>query len=91
MRRYSIKPRFYIFVCILLAVFFGGGFAVSQSRLGAEMAALDETMARRAAISAEIGALQEELNYAGTQEYVERAARDKLGMLYPGEYRYVSN
>lgn len=91
MRRYSIKPRFYIFVCILLAAFFGCGFAVSQARLGAEMAALDEAMARRAALSAEIGALQEELDYAGTQEYVERAARDKLGMLYPGEYRYVSN
>lgn len=91
MRRYRIKPRFYIFVCLAMAVFFGISFGVSWARLGGENAALTETLGRRTALSAEIAVIQEELEYAGTREYIERSARDKLGMLYPGEYRYVGN
>jgi cell division protein DivIC len=91
MRRYSVKPRFYIFVCLVMLVFFGISFGVSWMRLAAEEDALAETQSRRAALSAEIAGIQDELEYAGTQDYIERSARDKLGMLYPGEYRYVGN
>lgn len=74
-----------------MVVFFGISFGVSYARLASEAEALDDAIARRAVVSLEIAALQDELDYAETSEYVERAARDRLGMLYPGEYRYVAN
>jgi len=91
MRRMVISPRFYVYVCLALLVFFGISFAVSYARLTSEADALDDAFARRAAVSVEISELQAQLDYAATPEYVERAARDRLGMLYPGEYRYVAN
>ena len=91
MRRYSIRPRFYIYLCVAMLLFFAASFGVSYARLSSELEALDETMARRAEASVQMAHLQEQLDYAGTDEYVERAARDRLGMLYPGEYRYVGN
>ena len=91
MRKYRIKPRFYIFICLLMVICFGASFLMSKSRLSAEQRALDETLARRTEIANEIALLREELDYASTDAYIERSARDKLGMLYPGEYRYVAN
>ena len=91
MRRYKIRPRFYIYISVAMLVFFGISFGVSYARLNSEAEALAETLDRRTAVSVEIAELQEELDYASTPEYIERAARDRLGMLYPGEYRYVGN
>ena len=34
--------------------------------------------------------LSEQLAYARTDEYVMRIARDELGMILPGEVRYVN-
>ena len=39
---------------------------------------------------AEIGELQEEIDFVQTDAYVERAARDELGLIMPGEVRYVN-
>ena len=38
----------------------------------------------------EVEALSAQLEFAQTDEYVVRVARDELGMLMPGEIRYVS-
>jgi cell division protein FtsB len=38
----------------------------------------------------ELDQLREELAFAGTDEYVERVARNELEMVMPGEIRYVS-
>ena len=35
-------------------------------------------------------ALSSELDYAQTDAYIERVARDELGMIMPGEVRYVN-
>ena len=38
----------------------------------------------------EIGELEKEIEFVQTDEYVERAARDELGLIMPGEVRYVN-
>ena len=91
MHRYRLTPKFYLLVGLGMALFFFGSFCVSRARLNSELDALAETQSRKAALSAEVTELKEELQYADTPEYIERRARDKLGMLYPGEIRYVGS
>lgn len=91
MRRYRIAPRFYGFLIIMMLVVFGVSFAVSYGRLAAELDTLSSAKAEKAQLTAQVTAMRQELTDAQTSEYIERIARDELGMLYPGEIRYVDN
>lgn len=74
-----------------MLVVFGISFCVSYSRLMAETASLNEAKSRKSVVVAEIQMLQQEFSDLHTDEYIERLAREELGMLYPGEIRYVDN
>ena len=74
-----------------MLVVFGTSFGVSYSRLMDEAASLNTAKAEKASLTAEIQALNQEFANLKTDEYIERLARDELGMLYPGEIRYVGN
>ncbi|MBQ4090445.1 MAG: septum formation initiator family protein [Clostridia bacterium] len=91
MHRYRIAPRFYVFLIAVMLVVFGVSFAVSYSRLQDEIDQLNAAKAEQDALTAEIAALRQEYTDIQTDEYVERIAREELGMLYPGEIRYVGN
>ena len=91
MRRYHISPKFYLIVICFMLVVFGTSFGVSYSRLMDEAASLNTAKAEKASLTAEIQALNQEFANLKTDEYIERLARDELGMLYPGEIRYVGN
>ena len=65
-------------------------FAVSQQSLSAGERELADANAERSALLDEVEALSAQLEFAQTDEYVVRVARDELGMLMPGEIRYVS-
>lgn len=51
---------------------------------------VQERTAERDQIVREIGELEKEIEFVQTDEYVERAARDELGLIMPGEVRYVN-
>ena len=91
LRRYRISPRFYLIVIGFMLVVFGISYGVSYNRLAGETALLNAAKAEHAMLSAEITALDQEFADLQTDEYIERLARDELGMLYPGEIRYVGN
>lgn len=91
MHRYRIAPRFYVFLIAVMLIVFGVSFAVSYGRLQSEIDQLNAAKAEQDALTAEIAALKQEYTDIQTDEYVERIARDELGMLYPGEIRYVGN
>lgn len=74
-----------------MLVVFGISFCVSYSRLMDETDSLNEAKGKKAAVVAEIQMLQQEFSDLHTVEYIERLAREELGMLYPGEIRYVDN
>ena len=44
----------------------------------------------RDALILEVNALSDRLAFAQTDDYVIRTARDELGMIMPGEIRYVN-
>lgn len=90
-RRIRTKPRFWMITILLMVVGFGLSCALSQLHSMQVEARLDMLRAEKLMLVNQIQALHEELNYAGTNTYVERVARDELNMIYPGEIRYISN
>ena len=88
--RLRIQPRFWMIVIVLMLIAFGVSFAVGQNSLRAGDRALAEAIEQRKALQQEVETLNAALEFARTDDYVIRIARDELGLIMPGEIRYVS-
>lgn len=91
MHRYRIAPRFYCFLIVCMLAVFGVSFVISYGRLAGEIDSLSAANAEQQVLAAEVAELRQEISDVQTDEYIERMAREELGMLYPGEIRYVDN
>lgn len=89
MRRYRVTYRFYGMLALVMCVLFAVSFFVARGRLAGAMNALADKKAARAEVADQVASLEDEFAYTQTDAYVERTARDELGLIYPGEYRYV--
>ena len=89
MRR-RVRPKFWCFVIALMLVVFGASFAFARQNLRAGDAKLAEVTAERNALIEKVQSLQTTLDFTETDENVIRTARNELGMIMPGEVRYVS-
>lgn len=89
MRR-RVKPRFWVFMIAITLIVFLASFAVMRIRYGYGAQRLAQAISERDALAAEADALGDQLEYAQTDEYVVRVARDELNMIMPGEIRYVN-
>lgn len=85
-----IHPRFCLIIIGIMLVAFGVSLAFAQRDLNEVSLRLDEVTAQRTALAEELKELQDELNFAQTDDYVIRVARDELGMIMPGEIRYTN-
>lgn len=88
--RVRIQPRFWAFVIAVTLLVFGTSLGVLQHRYTQVNRQLREVRAYRDQLRAQADTLSEALDYAQTDAYVERVARDELGMIMPGEVRYVN-
>ena len=91
MRRVYFKPRFFVIAFVVLAIVMGASYCVERSMLRADAERLQRKTAERNALASEIDQLQKQIDFAQTDAYIERVARDELGLIMPGEVRYVSN
>lgn len=91
MRKYHVQPRFWLFLTAIMVIAFSTSMLVANRRLSGQTETLNARTAQRDSLVAEIGDLEEEIAFVQTDEYVERAARDELGLLMPGEVRYVNS
>ena len=89
MRR-RVKPRFWGFMIAVTLIVFLASFAVMRIRYGYGAQRLAQAQSARDALAVEAKSLGEELEFAQTDEYVMRVARDELNMIMPGEIRYVN-
>ena len=89
MRR-RVKPRFWLFMIAVTLVVFLASFSVLQRRYIQSAARLRQAREERDALVLQVNALSEQLEFARTDDYVIRTARDELGMIMPGEIRYVN-
>ena len=87
----KIKPRFCVFLIAVMLMVFSVSFAVTCRDLRAGRERLAQLQAEHTAMQAELQQLREELAFTETDEYVERVARDELGLMMPGEIRYMTN
>ena len=87
----TIRPRFWVFffaglLCVLIALYMAQQNYIHRQEetiagLSAEYAALQDASA----------ALEDKINYTYTDEYIEREARGKLGLIYEDETLYQSS
>ena len=88
--RVRIKPRFWVIMMVALCLVFGTLFLALQHSYTQGAAQLRAVEAQRDELVLQVSALSGQLDFARTDEYVIRTARDELGMIMPGEVRYVN-
>lgn len=90
MRRFRPQPRFYgILIALMLLVFTASGL-VSLHRLKLATRHADALELEKAALESELRSLNAELEYVQSDEYILRAARNELKLIFPNEIRYVA-
>ena len=89
MRR-RVKPRFWVFMIGVTLVVFLASFAVMRIRYAQGAQRLAKARDDRNAMAVQVNLLSDQLSFARTDDYVIRTARDELGMIMPGEVRYVN-
>lgn len=86
-----VRPRFWGW---LFAAFFAAAVAVycaQQRYLSRQQALIDELSAQKALLTAENEELQRKIDFTYTDEYIEREARSKLGLIREDEILFESN
>jgi len=86
-----ITPRFCLILICFMLVVFSVSIGVSRMDLARGTEKLEAVYSEYAELEQQLRQLREDLAYVQTDEYVERVARDELGMMRPGEIRYVSS
>ena len=89
MRR-RVKPRFWVFMIAITLMVFGVSFAVMRVRFHQGEHRLGQARQERDDMALQVSLLADQLSFAQTDDYVIRVARDELGMIMPGEVRYIS-
>lgn len=90
-RKIRARPRFWMLVILLMVLGFGLSCALSQLHSMQVSARVDQLRQQKLELMNRVQELREQLDYAGTDAYAERVAREELNMIYPGEYRYISS
>ena len=86
-----ITPRFCLILIAVMLLAFGVSIGVSSRDLARGTEKLEAVYAEQAELEQHLRQLQEDLAYAQTDDYIERVARDELGLMRPGEIRYISS
>lgn len=89
MRR-RVTPKFWAFVIVTTLVIFATSFGVLQYRYEQGARQLEQVRRYRNELALQVQDLSAKLDYAFTDDYIVRIARDELGMIMPGEVRYVN-
>jgi len=86
-----MKPRFWGTLIVLTVLIVAGGRIVTNRYTAQANVALNVLKERYVCLADEIENLEENIEFAQTEDYVERMAREQLGLLRPGEIRYVTH
>ena len=89
--RRRATPKFWVFMIAVTVLVFGVSFLVMQHRYEQGVRQLQQVRAYRDQLTLQVQDLNDQLAYAQTDDFIIRAARDQLGMIMPGEVRYVNS
>ena len=85
-----VRPRFWgwLFVAFFVAVL--AVYCAQQRYMNRQQALIDELSAQKALLTAENEELQRKIDFTYTDEYIEREARSKLGLIREDEILFES-
>ncbi len=89
-RKKTIKPRFWLLMMAVLVMVFGGVYLSQGQYLSTQAQHIAALEAEKAQALDQNAALERKIAFAKTSEYVERVARDQLGLLKKNEVRFVT-
>ena len=86
-----VRPRFWgwLFAAFFVAVL--AVYCAQQRYMNRQQALIDELSAQKALLTAENEELQRKIDFTYTDEYIEREARSKLGLIREDEILFESN
>ena len=86
-----VRPRFWgwLFAALFVAVL--AVYCAQQRYMNRQQALIDELSAQKALLTAENEELQRKIDFTYTDEYIEREARSKLGLIREDEILFESN
>lgn len=87
----TVKPRFWMFLLGLLAVTFAAVYSSQQRYMTRQAETLAALEAEYKSILDDNAILQRKIDFTYTDEYIEREARGKLGLIKEGEILFESN
>ena len=89
-KKKTVKPRFWLLMIAVMAIVFCGVYISQGQYLASQADSVRALEEKKAQGLDENAALQRKIDFTKTSEYVERVARDQLGLLKKNEVRYVS-
>ena len=89
-RKKTVKPRFWLLMMAVLALVFVGVYVSQGQYLTTQAESIQALEQKKAQALDENAALERKIAFAKTSEYVERVAREQLGLLKKNEVRFVS-
>jgi cell division protein FtsB len=90
-KKKTVKPRFWLLMMAVLAMVFCGVYISQSQYLSSQAESVQALEQLKSQALDENAALERKIAFAKTSEYVERVARDQLGLLKKNEVRYVAN
>jgi len=88
-KKKTVKPRFWFLMMAVLAMVFCGVYISQSQYLSSQAESVQALEQLKSQALDESAALERKIAFAKTSEYVERVARDQLGLLKKNEVRYV--
>lgn len=90
-RKKNIKPRFWLILMAVLVLVFASMYVSQNGYLAQQAEQIAQLQQQQDDATNENAELERKISFAKTDEYVERVARDELGLLKPGEVRFVAS
>lgn len=89
-RKYTIKPRFVLFLNVLMLFLFAIIFMGERAFIRRQEATIAQLEQQTTEIAQQNETLEGQIDFTETTDYVERVAREELGLMKPGEVRYMT-
>jgi len=89
-KKKTVKPRFWLLMMAVLALVFFSVYVSQSQYLASQAETIRELEQLKAQALDENAALERRIAFAKTSEYVERVAREQLGLLKKNEVRFVA-
>ena len=84
----KIKPRFWVLLLSVLATVFTVAYSSQQRYISSQQERIAALNEQKTALAEENAVLQRKIDFTYTDEYIEREARSRLGLVKEGEILY---